>query len=133
MLENKKLLQGLEGVTLLVFFTETGCSSCINNELKNINEYFGTFPKYIKFFYIGSIEEQQYKYYNKRLPIEALDINKNLLNGYVRLSNPVAMLVDPSGNIFELHKADTINHKLSNRFYKRIASFFNYLNCSKAS
>ncbi|SHG74820.1 hypothetical protein SAMN05443144_1573 [Fodinibius roseus] len=94
-LKNKNLLKDINGITLLILFTRYGCSSCIRNEVDNINKYFKNLKKNTKIYYIGSEKSQQFEYYRRRFPIEAIEIDRNLFNGYVKVSNPVAILIDP--------------------------------------
>lgn len=127
-LKDQDLLKGLDKVTLLILFTQKGCSECIRNEVRNINKYFRNLKENSIFYYLGSKNGQNFEYYKRRLPIKALDIDKNLFNGYVRVNSPVAILVDPEGNVYELHKADVNFPKRSDMFYAKMNTFFKAIN-----
>lgn len=130
-IKNKELLTDINGITLVVLFSDSGCYDCLRNEIKNIQKYYEVLKDHIKVCYLGLEKDENYQYYDKRFPTSYIKTNASLFNGYLPVDSPVALLTDPEGNVYEIHKASISNPDRSHEFYKKMNSFFKAFNASR--
>lgn len=110
---------------LIVFFSDQGCQSCIEDEVELLNlindEYPGSFNVYLLSTkaptYLSRMFEANFDY-------KVIDPRINVFDGDFEFVNPIAVLVDSLGLVHRLHKAEVANSSKSEEFYRQMRKFF---------
>lgn len=111
------------GLSLLVFITDYGCRSCMENEIRNLNTFYKKYEEYTR-VYIMSSDKSNMKQFNITFPIKQIDPTGDILDNKFKFANPVALLVDANGMVHDIAIAESGRPEIRNQFYQRLASLF---------
>ncbi len=114
------------GLSLQIFLTDKGCTSCVINEIRNLNILSKHYRKFMDVYFKGSNSNYLESFYIQ-FSIEPISEEKKILDNAFRFYNPVALLIDENGMVHRVHMAEPGNPAKTNRFYERIASLFKSL------
>ncbi|MEX0779013.1 MAG: hypothetical protein WD491_08990 [Balneolales bacterium] len=112
------------GMSLLVFFTDRGCPSCIESEILNLQDFYNKHPQNIQAYLLSS-NESFTSLYEVNFPLKVINPNETILDEELNFDNPVAILTDSNGMVQNIYVAEVGNKEKSSNFYKRMTSFFN--------
>lgn len=109
--------------TLVVIFTDKGCTTCYEYEIPNLNNLYRHYSSNIQVYYVGNNS----MYLDNASPeFSYLQISPNypLLDIEFKLTNTTIFLVDKNSLIQQVYRAEIGNRSKSNSFYHRMNSFF---------
>jgi thioredoxin-related protein len=111
---------------LIVLFSCYGCNPAIESVLKNIKTRKEYLRDHIDYYYLESENETDYafEYLNRRIDLNIIKMDKEILNGYITVDNPVILLVDNNGYVYDTHKSVKGNKNATDIFFKRIENIF---------
>lgn len=111
------------GLSLLVFFTDRSCLSCLKYEAQKLNKFYSNYGEYTQVYLLST-----YKSYLERFDIDfkytMINPDKDILNKEFVFANPVALLVDSNGLVQRFYLAEAGNEAKSNQFYQQMSSLF---------
>jgi hypothetical protein len=108
-------------LSLITIFPEQGCSICIREEIRLLNELH---IRYDPYFYIYILNEYigDLKNMGATFPYEELGEVPHVEE--LTIDNPVTLIVDRNNTVQLIHKAETGNLKKSQLFFERVESLF---------
>ncbi|MEX0780993.1 MAG: hypothetical protein WD037_14735 [Balneolales bacterium] len=111
------------GMSLLVFFTDRGCPSCLEYEIPNFAQFFNEHGQYTQAFLLSNNDSFTSRY-EVNFPLNVISPTEGLLDTELDFDNPVAILTDSNGIIQHIYVAEVGNREKSDRFYERMTSLF---------
>jgi len=115
------LINNENTLSLITIFTERGCSPCIIEEIKLLNDMYSEYEQFINIYLIRGSRGYLTRM-GAMFRYENLTTMPNLLN--IHIDNPVSFLVDRNNTVQLIHKAETGNPEKSRRFFERVESLF---------
>ena len=115
------LVNNKNTLSLITLFSEHGCSPCVIEEIRLLNETYFRYAQFVDIYILGDSE----KYLTNRGAVFHFE-NLTYIPGLedVNIDNPVSFLVDRNNTIQLIHKAETGNPEKSRRFFERVESLF---------
>lgn len=120
-----------KGLKMMTFIWEISCSSCIDNEISLLNEYYNMFNGGLKVVFIaGTVSSELY---GAKFPYITVRNIGEILNKEVHPQNPITILFDENF-IYELREVRVDkphSDMLSRLYYQNKLNLFNGLNSTK--
>lgn len=116
-----------EGTTLSIYFTDQGCSFCIENEVENLNKLWKKYPQKIKIFLMSYNKFFLKRLYGAVFSYKVIAPEEKLLDNNFSFANPIAILSDENNIVQLLHIAEKDNEVKSDKFYQRMNSLLESL------
>lgn len=113
-----------DGLSFSIIVPQNSCSSCLEFEVPNINDLYREYPDQVQLYILGQ-DEQFLSPYGFTHTSQVIDPMKPVFDHEFDFVNPVAVITDSEGIIHKFYAAEVGNVEKSDRFYKRIESFFN--------
>lgn len=110
-------------LSLMVFLTDKGCMSCVENEVRNLNEFHKKFNNHLQVYIIApdtTYLEQLYVTF----PVKPIDRDEAVLDREFNFMNPGALVTDANGMVQAINVSEVGKPGKQNRFYERMASLF---------
>lgn len=112
------------GFFLSIFIPPASCSSCLEFEVPNINNLYDEHSEKVEVYILGQNDKflNTYGFTHNVMVINPME---PVFDEEFNFMNPVAVLTDSLGVVHDFYVAEVGNVKASDRFYKRMDSFFN--------
>jgi len=113
-------------VTMLAFFTDKGCMSCVLSEINMLNEWHQKFPESLQVYYTGKSKNYLDKY-GAKFSYQNINNPEKLFDSSIVFGNPVVLVVDSGGTVQSIHTNDLSREGSDRRraiFYRRVISLF---------
>ncbi len=116
-----KLISSDNTLSLVTFFTDSGCAPCVIDEIGFINNMHKKYNPYMNMYLVDGHDRYlvnlgaQFRY-------EVIDTIPELDD--LHISNPVSLLIDRNGTVHHIHYAETGNVEKSRVFFKMMNSLF---------
>lgn len=111
------------GISLLVFFPTSSCSSCLIYEVRNFNNFYSKYQTRARAYLLGS-DRSVLERAGAEFLFQSIAIKKFVLQTGINHTNPIALLVDSNGMVHDTYLAEVGNETKSTRFYQRMTSLF---------
>ena len=123
-LVEEHMLRNAETYKLAIIFSDQGCQSCIEDEVAILNELHRSVPQFFDAYLIT----HRYSNYLSRLfgakfEYHILDPETPIFDTEVPIVEPVAALIDSTGRVGRLHRAEIGNKEKSIQFYTQMERF----------
>ena len=117
---------GEASLKLIVFFSDQGCQSCIEDEVNFLNKFNAEHTSILN-VYLLSAKAPTYlsRMFEASFDYKVIDPRINVFDVDFEFVNPIAVLVDSLGLVHRLHKAEVANSGKSEEFYKQMRKYFN--------
>ncbi len=112
------------GPELYVFFTIRSCGNCLRYEIPNLNEFYKKYPEKTNVYLLTKGGRFLKEDYGAIFPVTIIDPAKPIFNVTVNFSNPIAVLVDPSGTVYTIYYSQVGNKTKCNLFYNNMNQLF---------
>lgn len=109
-------------LNLLFFFTDLGCSYCIEHEVELLNKLYERHGNRFDVYLFSKNKSFLKRLYNAKFPYKTIMSQDKVLDNEFTFNNPVAIVTDSNGMVQIIHIADKDDKKRSEIFYKRINS-----------
>ncbi|MEO1023647.1 MAG: hypothetical protein AAFW89_13970 [Bacteroidota bacterium] len=124
-LSNKEVEIPDRPISLLVFFSDQGCQSCMEDEVRFLNAFREENNNAFKVY----LQTQRAPTYLTRMfgadfEYTVIDPQQNIFNVDFELVNPISVLVDSTGLVHRMHKAEVGNSEKSEVFYHQMKTLF---------
>ena len=110
-------------ISLLVFFPDISCSSCMEYEVRNLNSMYKKFYSHIQVYVIGR-DSTLLDRYGSEFPVSLIHSSESVFDADIQFVNPFVVLTDPEGNLHTFYLSEADNYEKSNRFWQRMEVFF---------
>lgn len=111
-----------DSLKIVVFFTDKGCSICVENEVAILNSFIKKYPNYVDVYLMSYSHSYLKRLYKAEFSYSVLDPRDQIFSERINIENPIAFLVDKNAQIQMLHLAEIDNREKSVEFYTRIGS-----------
>ncbi|MTI88518.1 MAG: hypothetical protein FH748_11170 [Balneolaceae bacterium] len=115
-----------EGVSLSIFIPENSCASCLEFEIPNINEFYIKNSERTEIYIIG--KNNVIDDFNTDFQYNIISNDQAIFDKKISFSNPLAVLLDSKGKVYDFYIAETNKSGKSYNFYQRMDSFFKEVN-----
>jgi hypothetical protein len=124
-ISNDEITVGNTSLSLIVFFSDQGCQSCIKDEVNLLNEKHSSYEDLTK-VYLLSKKAPTYlsRMFGATFDYQVIDPKEAVFDIDFEFVNPVAVLTDSTGLVHRIHKAEVGNKKKSEEFYKQMFELF---------
>jgi len=119
--------QAEQSVSLSVFFTDKGCSYCVEYEVQIINKLYEKYKNKLRIYLLSHNDTFLKRLYDAEFPYKNIDPEKKLLDNDFDFSNPIALVTDENRLVQLIHIAEQDNEEKSHLFYTRISSLLESL------
>ncbi|MEX1268958.1 MAG: hypothetical protein WEA56_08150 [Balneolaceae bacterium] len=125
------------GISLVVFITDRGCTSCLSFETSNLNELYKNYSESLSVYLIGN-DEASLKgnliLYDAKFPTKYIKADQSILDiDFDFFSTVIALLIDGNGMIQDIYLSESGNPKKSKQFFQRMQSLFNSPNLNNSN
>lgn len=110
-------------LSLMVFLTDKGCMSCVENEVRNLNEFHKKFNEHLQVYILApdtAYLEQLYVTF----PVKPINPEEAVLDREFNFMNPVALVTDANGMVQMINVSEVGKPGKQNSFYERTSSLF---------
>ena len=116
-------------VNLVVFFSDQGCQSCIKDEVSFLNTFNEKSPHRFE-AYLLTQKAPTYlsRMFDANFEYKVINPLLNVFDSDFEFVNPIAVLVDSTGLVHRIHKAEVGNNRKSEEFYDQMREFFDTAN-----
>jgi len=111
------------GLSLIVLITDEGCITCMENEVRNLNDFHEKFRDRLK-VYSFSRDTSYFEQFPVYFTLELIDPDRPVLDNEFDFNNPVALVTDNNGMVQTIQVAEVGKAGKRNEFYKRMTSLF---------
>ncbi|MTI88316.1 MAG: hypothetical protein FH748_10140 [Balneolaceae bacterium] len=116
-----------EGLTISIFFTDRGCLTCVENEVKNINQLFQDHTSKLNVYLMSHNKSYLSRLFGAKFVYKNLDPEVKVLDNDFDFGNPVVLITDVNGLVHRIHIGEKENVKKSDQFYKELDSLLSSL------
>lgn len=118
---NEEVILGDKGLFLSIFIPENSCISCLDFEIPNINKIYKNYPGVVRIYLVGA--DKILKDFNTDFKYRVLSYDDSLFDEEIIFSNPLAVLSDGEGKIYDFYLAEINKPSKSYNYYQRMNSF----------
>lgn len=112
------------GLTFSIIVPQNSCSSCLEFEVPNLKELHKKHSKQVQVYVLGQNERFLFPYgFTSQVPV--VDPMKPVFDHEFDFMNPVAVVTDSAGTIYDFYVAEVGNVEKSDQFYKKMDRFLN--------
>jgi len=124
-LVEEPMLEGVESYKLVIIFSDQGCQSCIEDEVAILNELDRTLPSSFNAYLLTNRAPTYLtRLFRAKFEYHLLDPETTLFEPEISVVEPVAVLIDSTGLVRRVHKAEIGNKEKSIQFYDQMKHFF---------
>ncbi len=115
------LINNKHTLSLITFFSEQGCSPCVVEEIRFLNDLYVKYQSFIDIYLTDGSDNYlnrlgaAFEYRTVEHVLDLVDLN---------VDNPVSLLIDRNNTVQMVHKAETGNPETSRFFFERVRSLF---------
>ncbi|RNC79531.1 MAG: hypothetical protein ED557_13470 [Balneola sp.] len=125
---NDRVLIPQNEIQLKVFFSDQGCQTCIQDEVNLLNEVYNLHPKKFNAYLITQKAPTYLtRMFGASFKYELISPEKDIFDVRYEFVNPIAVLVDSTGLVHRVHKAEVANKDKSEQFYNQVKNLFEEL------
>lgn len=125
-IKNDEIKLPQKGLYLISVLTEKGCVTCLENEIRNLNELYAQYEDLI-YVYIQSENKRYFEQFYITFPVIFISSKDKILDNNFTFHNPVTMVVDSSRYVHLIDVAEVGNSSKKNHFYNQVRSIFQSL------
>lgn len=117
-----------DGLSMVAFFSDQGCKSCIEHEVQNLNKIFRRYKKHIRVYLLSNNKSYLKRLFGATFPYAVmLPEEEPLFNTEFDVTNPVIVLTDSDKTLQHVYIAEKDKPQKSNQFYKSMRALFESL------
>ncbi len=115
------LVNNKNTLSLITFFSEQGCSPCVVEEIRFLNDLYIKYQPFID-IYLTDGSDNYLNRFGAAFEYRTVEQVQDLAD--LNVDNPVSLLIDRNNTVQMMHKSETGNPEKSRLFFERVRSLF---------